>query len=371
MNKLIYLILVLLFMFQGSNRFNGLILVLYIALLGCVFIINKNKVRLPKYYILALLIYSFYLVIGIFNNHDNPFIDIKFQLFGFIFFFCIINIKLDIIKLLFFINILVFIVYVLLFLNLLPNIWHVTTVGVGGRVYGPSIIAINMLLFYYIFKNKSIDLKLLIALVLGVFYIALTTNFMNLAVFAGLVFLLVVNFRKFLKPVYVISILLLLISVIAYLNSPFVPELVSAKMKYIYQPWDYPSLKTRVDDFNQIVSNENFGIFKQIFGEGFGTSSQIYRHNPSAVFLSTMHSFQEIDNGFYYIYHRGGWTLFIIFILSHIYLMLKLNAVKARLAFIWLVFVTCILSIHYFNYSFYLLLPYFILYGDNLKKITK
>src|SRR5690606_22176779 len=107
---LLYLILVLLFMLQGSNRFNGLVLVLYVVILGCVFIINKNKIRLPKYYILALLIYSFYLVIGILNNHENPFIDIKFQLFGFIFFFCIINIKLDFIKFLFFINILVFLV---------------------------------------------------------------------------------------------------------------------------------------------------------------------------------------------------------------------------------------------------------------------
>lgn len=355
-------------MLQGSNKFNGLILVLYIVLLVCVFIINKNKVRLPQYYILALLIYSFYLAIGIFNNHENPFIDIKFQLFGFIFFFCIINIKFNLIKFLFFINALVFTVYVLLFFDILPNIWHTTTMGFGGRIYGPSVIAINILLFYYIFKKKTLDFKLGISLLFGVFYIALTTNFMNLAVFAGLVFLLVVNFQKLMRPVYFISIILLIISSIAYLNSPFVPELVAAKMKYVYQPWDYPSLKTRVNDFNQIVSKENFGFLKQIFGEGFGTSSQVYRHNPIAVSLSGTFTYQEIDNGFYYIYHRGGWTLFSLFILSHLYLTLRLTEIKARLAFIWMVFVTCILSIHYFNYSFYLLIPYFILYGDNLKK---
>lgn len=358
-------------MLQGSNEYNLLVLGLYVLLLGCVFIINKNKVRLPQYYILAILIYLFYLIIGVFNNHENPFIDIKFQLFGFIFFFCLINIRLDIIKLLFFLNTLVFIIYVLLFLDLLPNIWHTTTVGFGGRVYGPSIIAINLILFYYIFNKKTIDFKLVMALLLGVFYVALTTNFMNLAVLGGLLFLLVVNFRKLMRPVYIISILVLFVAFISFLNSPFVPELVSAKMKYVYQPWDYPSLKTRVDDFNQIVSKENFGIFKQIFGEGFGTSSQIYRYNPIAVSLSRTLSFQEIDNGFYYIYHRGGWTLFTIFILSHVYLVLRLDEIKARLAFIWLIFVTCILSIHYFNYSFYLLLPFFILYGDQLKKISE
>lgn len=302
--------------------------------------------------------------------HENPIIDIKFQLFGFIFFFCILNINLNLVKLLIVINALVFAIYVLLFLNLLPNIWHDTTVGFGGRIYGPSIIAINLLLFYYLLQNKSMDLKLGISIGLGIFCIALTTNFMNLAVFGGLLILLVVNFKKLMKPIYIASILVILISIIWFLNSSYVPELVTSKLKYVYQPWDYPSLKTRIDDFNQIVSKENFGVFKQIFGEGFGTSSQIYRYNPIAVSLSRTFSFQEIDNGFYYLYHRGGWTLLLLFILIHLYLILKLKTVKARLAFFWLVFVTCLLSIHYFNYSFYLLLPYFIFHTYNHKNIT-
>lgn len=343
-------------------------MLLYIVLIGCVFFIKKNKVKLPLYYVIALIVYAFYLLIGVLNGHNNPFIDIKFQIFGFIFFFSIINIKLNFLKLLFFINSLVFIIYVLLLLDLIPNLWKYTTVGFKGRVYGPPIMAINLLLFYYILKEKAIDVKLGIALILGVFYIALTTNFMNLAVFGGLVFLLVVKFKKLMKPVYLISIFALILLVVGYLYSPFVPELVSEKMKYVYKPWEYPSLKTRLDDFNQIVSKENFGLFKQLFGEGFGTSSEIYRHNPIAVSLSRSFNFQEIDNGFYYIYHRGGWTLFSIFILSHIYLMFRLDNVKVRLAFIWLIFVTCILSIHYFNYSFYLLIPYFILYNNNFEK---
>lgn len=358
-------------MLQASNRFNGLVLALYVVLLGCVFVINKDKVRLPQYFILALLIYFFYLIIGVFNHHENPMIDIKFQLFGFVFFFCIINVKLNILKILFFLNILVFIVYALLFLNLIPNIWSDFTLGFKGRIYGPSIIAINLLVFYYILFKKPIDLKLVIALGLGLIYIALTTNFMNLAVFGGLVVLLVVNFRKLMKPIYLVSITILIILIIGYLNSSFVPELVSDKLKYVYQPWDYPSLKTRVDDFNQIVSKENFGVFKQIFGEGFGTSSEIYRFNPVAVSLSRTFSFQEIDNGFYYIYHRGGWTLLFIFLLSHLFLFFKIHEVKARLAFAWFVFVTCILSIQYFNYAFYLLIPYFILYGDTFKQTAE
>jgi hypothetical protein len=259
-------------MLQRTNSFNALILVLYVVLLVCVFLINKNKVKIPKYYILALAVYLFYLIIGIFNGHENAFIDIKFQLFGFIFFFCLINIKLNIVKLLFFLNLLVFIVYLLLIFNLIPNLWSDQTIGFGGRVYGPPVFAINLILFYYLLNKNELDLKLVIALVLGVFYIALTTNFMNLAVFGGLLVLLVVNFKKLMKPAYFISILFLFILGIGFLYSPFVPELVAEKMKYVYQPWEYPSLKTRVEDFNQIVAKEDFGIFSAFFyfGPFFG-----------------------------------------------------------------------------------------------------
>lgn len=371
MNTLLYLILVFLFLLQGSNAYNELTFGLYIVLLGCVFYINKRKIKLPQYYSLALLIYSFYLILGLINKHENPLIDIKFQLFGFVFYFCIINLKLNYIKLLFFINALVFVIYVLLIFNLLPNIWHTTTVGVGGRIYGPSIIAVSLILFYYIYYKKPPDLKLIIALMLGVFYIALTANFMNLVVLGGLSILFVLNFEKLMKPKYIISIIIFTVITIGFLNSPFVPDLVATKMKYLYQPWNYPSLKTRISDFNQVISNENFGLFKTIFGEGFGASSEVYRHNPIAVSLSATFRFQEIDNGFYYLYHRGGWTLLTIFVLSHVYLVLRLTRLKVRLAFIWLVFITCILSIHYFNYSFYLWLPYIMLHGNNPHKLAE
>jgi hypothetical protein len=89
-------------MLQVTNQFNMLVLALYIVLLSCVFIVKKQKVKLPKYYLLAITIYLFYLFIGIINGHENPFVDIKFQIFGFIFFFCIINLNLNYIKLLFF-----------------------------------------------------------------------------------------------------------------------------------------------------------------------------------------------------------------------------------------------------------------------------
>lgn len=357
-------------MLQGTRDYNILVLGLYVILLAGIFLIKKSKIRIPQYYILGLIIYLVYLFIGVLNGHENLFIDVKFQLFAFIFFICIINLELNFKKLLFTINKLVFAIYILLYFNLIPNIWGWTTFGFGDRMYGPAIIAINLLLFYYLLNGMAFDKKLIIASFLGFIYIALSTNFMNLAIFIVLGFLLMVNLKKLLKPIYIISFLCLIVLGIAYLNSPFVPELVTAKLQYVFKPWEYPSLKTRIDDFNQIVSKEDFGIFKQIFGEGFGTSSQIYRYNPIAVSLSRTFSFQEIDNGFYYIYHRGGWTLLSIFILAHLYLMLRIKKIKSRIGYVMFVFITCILSIHYFNYTFYLLIPFFILYNNKFTKHT-
>lgn len=355
-------IFIILYMLQSTKQFNILILGCFIILLSSVFVLDRKKVILPKYFISALLIYLFYLLIGLLNWHNNMLLDIKFQFFAFAFFFCMINIRTNLIKLLFYINTLVFIIYGLLYFDLIPNIWNDNTFGFGGRIYGPPIISINFLLFFYLLNNKPFDRKLVFASLMGLIYIALTTNFMNLAVFFALILLLVVNFKKLLKPVYIISFLIVILIGILYLNSPFVPELVSAKMQYVYQPWNYASLRTRLDDLIQILDKENFGIFKQIFGEGFGTSSEIYRYNEVSVSLSDTFIFQEIDNGFYYLYHRGGWSLLTLFILAHLYLTLKIREIKAKLGFIALVFITCILSIHYFNYWFYMLIPYFIIY---------
>src|SRR5690606_20206453 len=108
-------------------------------------------------------------------------------------------------------NTLVFIIFVLLYLHIIPNIWNESTLGVGGRVNGPPIIAINLLLFYCLLKGIAFDRKLIIASIMGLICIALTTNFMNLAVFVVLIFLMAINFKKLFKPIYILGFVLLLL----------------------------------------------------------------------------------------------------------------------------------------------------------------
>ncbi|MDD3772859.1 MAG: hypothetical protein PHC38_09420, partial [Weeksellaceae bacterium] len=64
----------------------------------------------------------------------------------------------------------------------------------------------------------------------------------------------------------------------------------------------------------------------------------------------------------------GGASLMAIFLSSHAYLTYKIPNQKAKLGFLLLFVITNLLSIHYFNYFFYLLIPYIILTKDKYFK---
>ena len=171
--------------------------------------------------------------------------------------------------------------------------------------------------------------------------------------------------KRFFNPIYLSVIGILIICGVIYLQSSLVPELVQMKLKYVFKPWEYSSLKIRISDLQKAFENENYTTIETIFGKGFGASTEIFRENKIARSFRGVYRFQEIDNGFYYIFHRGGISLLLLFLLSHFYLMLKIPNLKAKLGFILFFFMTNLLSIHYFNYFFYLLIPFLILNNDD------
>lgn len=353
----------LLFFIQGANEQSALTLLLLLALLAAPFVDKNHKLKIPDYFLLAILVYGFYLVLGLISGHPSAHIDIKYQLFGFIFFLAIINQKgrINYLSLLFKINFGVFIIYILLYLGMFPQIWHESTLGRQGRILGPAIISITLILFYYLYHNKPFDKKLTVALLLATVYLMLTSNFTNIVIVFGLAVLIAVNWKKFFSPLYIITAVFILILGLLYLKSSYVPDMVSTKMEYIGKPWEYGSVQTRIQDLQQALRKENFCLFKKIFGEGFGASSQIYRENVISPSLSRTLAFREIDNGFYYLYHRGGWSLLILFVLSHLYMMAKVPGMKAKIGFLMIIFFVNLLTIHYFTNMFYLLIPFLIL----------
>lgn len=368
MKKILEFSLIMLFLLQGSNIFNIVILLLLFLLTGSLLLRKNLRFTFPKYLIVGVIIYFLFLVIGILYQHPDSTRDIKFQFFFLLFYYWLISTQynINLLRLMLVINIIVFGIYLLLLAGIFPNIWREDTFGFMGRLYGPSIIAPVLIGFYYLYFKKAFDRQYAIAMAMGVSYIALTTNFMNLLIVVVLTAILVTNFRKLLQPVYIISISVFLTISVAILYSPYMPELVKVKLEYVSKPHKYPSFQIRIQDLKQVINNEDFNTQEKLFGRGFGTRSVVYRDIPWRQDVTVAFQFQEIDNGFYYLYHRGGWTLLLLVIMAHIWLLVKIKNLKAKAGFLTIFVITNLLTIHYFNHMFYLILPYTIIYGNKL-----
>lgn len=316
---------------------------------------------MPLYLYIVTGAYLFFLVIGLLYSHNKPLIDIKFQILAFLFYMFLLNKKdFKILPFLFIINYIVLGIYILLYLGKFPNMWHSVIVGYQGRVYGPSIISIVLISFYYLINKKNFDTKLAIAFIVALPSFVLTTNLMNLVITGILLFLLLVDLKKLFQPKIVFIIIGIGLSSYLFFTSDFAPELIKEKVPYILNPLEYPSLKIRQTDLKAAYYSENYTLREKLIGKGFGASTIIYRENLKATSWSRFYSFQEIDNGFYYLFHRGGYLLLFLFITLHIYLIFIIDSLKAKVGFISIVLITCFLSIHYFNNMFYLIIIYLI-----------
>jgi len=365
-----YTLLIALFLLIGNSISSSVSLLCLLLLVGTnLIVVKKGKIKVPLYFYLTLAIYLIFLTIGLFYGHREPQIDIKFQLFGFLFYLFLLNKKeFNVLPILLIINYIVLGVYILLYIGKFPNLWHTTIIGFQGRVYGPSIIPIILISFYYLIKNKSFDLKLVTAYIVAIPSLLMTTNLMNIVITGILLMLLVVDFKKLMQPKFIFIIVGIGLSSFLFFNSNYAPDLIKQKIPYLLDPFEYPSLKIRANDLKTALSQENFSITEKIVGKGFGASTTIFRENEEVQAFSDFITFQEIDNGFYYLYHRGGFSLLILFILFHSYLLMVIKSFKVKVGFIFIITFTCLLSIHYFNNMFYLILPFLILEGNKNKK---
>ena len=370
MKVLNYTLLIALFLLIGNSISSSVSLLCLLLLVGTnLIVVKKGKIKVQLYFYLTLAIYLIFLTIGLFYGHREPQIDIKFQLFGFLFYLFLLNKKeFNVLPILLIINYIVLGVYILLYIGKFPNLWHTTIIGFQGRVYGPSIIPIILISFYYLIKNKSFDLKLVTAYIVAIPSLLMTTNLMNIVITGILLMLLVVDFKKLMQPKFIFIIVGIGLSSFLFFNSNYAPDLIKQKIPYLLDPFEYPSLKIRANDLKTALSQENFSITEKIVGKGFGASTTIFRENEEVQAFSDFITFQEIDNGFYYLYHRGGFSLLILFILFHSYLLMVIKSFKVKVGFIFIITFTCLLSIHYFNNMFYLILPFLILEGNKNNK---
>ena len=94
MKVLNYTLLIALFLLIGNSISSSVSLLCLLLLVGTnLIVVKKGKIKVPLYFYLTLAIYLIFLTIGLFYGHREPQIDIKFQLFGFLFYLFLLNKK--------------------------------------------------------------------------------------------------------------------------------------------------------------------------------------------------------------------------------------------------------------------------------------
>jgi len=369
-NKINFILFFILFFLQETQHYNLLILGLLIIL--ALININLSKIKIPQIFNISLLFYFFYLIRGFFYAYQNPTIDIKFHVFMFVLFLIFFNSKnFNYLKLFFTLNVFVLLIYLLLFFKFIPNFWHEEYFGgFKGRLYGPSITAFIYIAFIYLYEKRKSDKNLVFSFLIALVYILLTTNFMNLIIIIILFGLILVDLKKIFNYKIIFTFLISIFAFILLIQSPFIPELSKKKLKYLSNPLEYPSLKMRVSDLKQAITKEKYTTLELFFGKGFGANTAIYRENNKAKSLSRTLVFQEIDNGFYYLFHRGGFSLLFLFLATSVFFILKIPTFNAKVAFFSILLITNLLSIHIYNYIFYIFIIYFIMSHPKSKRIT-
>lgn len=116
--------------------------------------------------------------------------------------------------------------------------------------------------------------------------------------------------------------------IIHNLNPAFVD-----KLSCVSHPLEYSIVKTRVSDPEYVVDKSNNDLVDKLFGKGVGVKSTLYRINELSPSLSDYKTFLEIDNGFYYVYHRADFLGLFLFLVAHFCLMAVCNNRKAVLMF--------------------------------------
>ena len=95
MKVLNYILLTALFLLIGNSISSSVSLLCLLLLVGTnLIVVKKGKIKVPLYFYLTLAIYLIFLTIGLFYGHREPQIDIKFQLFGFLFYLFLFSLKI-------------------------------------------------------------------------------------------------------------------------------------------------------------------------------------------------------------------------------------------------------------------------------------
>jgi hypothetical protein len=334
-----------------------------LSLLFGFFLLNHLNIRFK---ILEFFLFIF-LFIYIAAGFENPawLIDIRITLTSLMFFF-VFNWSLrsvsndKIINIIFFLNFGSFVIFIFIYYGIIPNLYFDDTIA----AYQDYKFIANPIFLFYIFpflfalNNRKANKIFLINFLFGFITGILSGSLQTLILVVLIHGLVLLNPKKF--RFYNMVILLAGAGCFFYFMN-YVDVRFTDKMKYVFEPFESSTVQTRISDFLSIWPIATASIEQVIFGSGIGIRSTVYRFNESYPSLSEYKTFLEIDNGFFYIFHRYGLIGILFFFYGHKKIFCRIKGINSKVIFLIIVIVINSLSIHYWSHFIFPILIALIL----------
>lgn len=363
LNKLILLFGLIIYTLQGPYIYTYAFIVSSIAIM----IAFHFKFVVNKYSVLILFFVAFYSLFGLLNGNPSIGIEIK----NWFFWLISLNIGLLIFK---YLNIneiedilaksvlLLAVVYILLKTTVLPNFYLKEALAEyhNYKTIGPYLVAPILYQFIFIAYKLPVTRRYWFIVLCSVIVVLIT---------GSLQYFIIIMLGVILNTIKIkFSTILKLISVIVglvFIMYKALPEKQVDKMLQLLNPLESPTVQTRVSDV-QFAFNRNDS--EPLLGDGLGVRTTVQRVSFQDSNLIDTRDFLEVDNTFYYIYHRMGIFGLVMLVIFVSFLLRKLP-IRGKVFFIFFILVNGFLSIHLVSTnSFALVFSFLIMYPSYVQK---
>jgi len=352
---------------------------LYWSFLGLFLIIvfiylfkHKFKLKLFRTFLFIIPVYIIFLIKGIGNPAFLQDFRINFiWLFSLLIFYQFAKRNENsatLINIVFIVNVYIVIIYSLFYFKIIPNFYETEKLAAyqDYRIIGPALCPTFILPFLYAVYNRKRDKVYYINFFIGLVAVLLNGSLQYLSTFIIIYFISYIQLNNLNKILKVFGGIVILSFILFPIAKNSLSEKKLSKINELTKPLESKTVQTRINDFKYIYPKAADNMNHILLGHGVGVNSVIFRENKDYPSLSKYRTFLEIDNGFFYIFHRFGVVGLFIVILLHVNVLFKKINIKTKLIFIIFFLISNLLSYHYWgNVS----APFFIaIIIDRLKK---
>lgn len=245
-------------------------------------------------------------------------------------------------------------IYFLLFLKVFPEFYKPDELPeyLSYRVFGPSLLVFSCYLVVAYVLNLPSGRSLFV-FTAGMFCAVISGSNQNVLIVLISFLPLAIKKIKFYQVCVGFALLLAL-------SFTFQSQLMVnfTKISQIADISNSSTVLTRFADLNHAISSRDITQTQLLLGEGIGVTTEVFRDNDYGM---DRRVFLEIDNGFYYVFHRFGILGLLIVIVLFSFLIYKLKDFWLVLCLSLIFLTSNLLSIHFFvtfNYLFLFWLVY-------------